>query len=186
MGCDCGHIKVKDESTETNNVNPKIKNNTFSLMKARTNVDDLEVDDFINQMLKLHNDERKKYKYDELTKNEDLNDLASEYAKELALRQGKIRYEDYIYEGSILGENIIKSETKEPKKIFDCWLKEGNDYNFNDKKFSHKTAHYTQIIWKDTKEVGIGIWHDNENKKYVTVVLYNPPGNTLGKFNENT
>ena len=70
MGCDCGHITVKDESTETNNVNPKIKNKTLSLMKARTNVDDLEVVDFINQMWKLHNDERKKYKYDELTKNE--------------------------------------------------------------------------------------------------------------------
>ena len=28
--------------------------------------------------------------------------------------------------------------------------------------------------------------YDEETEKYCTVVLYNPPGNTLGSFHENT
>ena len=36
-----------------------------------------------------------------------------------------------------------------------------------------------------TNEIGIGIANDVENKKYCVVVLYYPPGNTLGEFPKN-
>ena len=69
----------------------------------------------------------KKNKSIELKLNETLNLLACEYAEKLILYQGKIKYRHFmynIYNGLILGENIAFSETKEPKKIFDYWLKE--------------------------------------------------------------
>ena len=97
------------------------------LKKAKRNENCLDLDDFINQMLKLHNDERKKNKSIELKINEALNLLACEYAEYLKSNQGKIKYRHFmynIYNGLILGENIAFSETKEPKKIFDYWLKE--------------------------------------------------------------
>ena len=158
------------------------------LNKAKRNEDFLDLEDFINQMLKLHNDERKKNKSIELKLNENLNLLACEYAENLKSNQGKIKYRHFmynIYNGLILGENIAFSETKEPKKIFDYWLNERKNYKTNNKKFSKENAHYTQIIWKNTKEIGISISHDKENKRYCTVILYYPPGNVFGGFPDN-
>ena len=105
----------------------EINKDKIPIKKSKRNEDFLDLDDFINQMLKLHNDERKKNKSIELKINEALNLLACEYAEYLKSNQGKIKYRHFmynIYNGLILGENIAFSETKEPKKIFDYWLKE--------------------------------------------------------------
>ena len=112
--------------------------------------------------------------------------LASEYSDNLISNPKKVNYTNYMYNGLFLGENIAYSETKDTKKIFNTWLKTGNNYETNKNKFSKENAHYTQIIWKNTKEIGISMSYDEETKKYCTVVLYNPPGNTLGSFHENT
>ena len=110
----------------------EINKDKITIKRAKRNEDCLDLDDFINQMLKLHNDERKKNKSIELKINEALNLLACEYAEYLKSNQGKIKYRHFmynIYNGLILGENIAFSETKEPKKIFDYWLNERKNYS---------------------------------------------------------
>ena len=37
------------------------------------------------------------------------------------------------------------------------WYDEIKDYNFDTGKSTGVTGHFTQIIWKDTKEVGFGV-----------------------------
>ncbi len=184
MGCtkSTATLVTENETTQSNEI---IINKKSSIHKAKTNKDTLDIDDFINQMLKLHNDERKKNNSNELKLNEALNLLATEYSENLISKQEKVKFKNYMFNGIILGENIAFSETKEAKKIFELWLKKDVNYEKTSKKFLKANAHYTQIIWKNTTEVGISICHDVENKKYCTVVLYNPPGNTLGSFPEN-
>ena len=182
MGCTKSTSTLVTETTQSN---VTIINKKSSIHKAKTNKDTLDIDDFINQMLKLHNDERKKNNSNELKLNEALNLIATEYSENLISKQEKVKFKNYMFNGIILGENIAFSETKEAKKIFELWLKKDVNYEKTNKKFLKANAHYTQIIWKNTTEVGISICHDVENKKYCTVVLYNPPGNTLGSFPEN-
>ena len=154
---------------------------------SKTNIEPLDLEDFINQMLKLHNEERKKNDSEELKLNEGLNSLALEYSENIKSNPEKIKKFKYInfFKELIVGENIAYSETKEPKKIFETWLNKDKNYETNSNKFLKANAHYTQIIWKNTKEIGISMSYDEENNRYCTVILYNPPGNTLGSFHEN-
>jgi hypothetical protein len=47
------------------------------------------------------------------------------------------------------------------------------------------TGHFTQVVWKSTSKLGIGIALSNEGKKAVVVAQYGPPGNYTGQFPEN-
>ena len=57
------------------------------------------------------------------------------------------------------GENVYYAEGMDvngeiPVK---AWYSEIAKYNFAAGKFSPDVGHFTQLIWKDTKEVGVGI-----------------------------
>jgi len=39
-------------------------------------------------------------------------------------------------------------------------------------------GHYTQIVWRDTKQVGCGVARDN--RREIWVCNYDPPGNWVG------
>ena len=175
MGCSAAQSALTNENTKA------------GLYKSKTNIDPLDLEDFIKQMLKLHNEERKKNDSEELKLNEDLNSLALEYSENIKSNPEKIKKFKYIniFKELIVGENIAYSKTKEPKKIFETWLNKDKNYETNSNKFLKANAHYTQIIWKNTKEIGISMSYDEENNRYCTVILYNPPGNTLGSFHEN-
>lgn len=49
------------------------------------------------------------------------------------------------------------------------------------------SGNFSQLIWKDTKEVGVGTSHTNEgnDKKAVFVCLYYPAGNVMKEFTKN-
>ena len=65
------------------------------------------------------------------------------------------------------------------------WYSEVRDYNFSKTgEFNLKTGHFTQVVWRDTKEVGAGIARTENGESFV-VARYLPPGNVKGKFDEN-
>ena len=47
-----------------------------------------------------------------------------------------------------------------------------------------KIGHFTQLVWKATKEIGVGIYYKPGSGTYV-VTRYYPPGNMLGTFAPN-
>jgi len=64
------------------------------------------------------------------------------------------------------------------------WYKEKADYTYGDE-FSTATGHYTQIIWKDTTEIGCGsaiIQTGSFENGVVVVCRYNPTGNYIGVY----
>ena len=176
MGCD-----EKDSA----NVNTE----TIRTIFTRSTIIDFDIYNFVQKIKNLHDELRKKHNSKPLNyKNMELNDLAKTYAKELMLNKKKVKNKPNIYNGEILGENIIISDSKDQKKILDEWKKEGDNYDFENNKFSKDTCHFTQMIWKETKEVGIGFYPENDRKedeKYCIVILYYPPGNILGKYKQN-
>ena len=138
---------------------------------------------FRGRMIDLHNELRKNYNSPNLKENKNLNKIANKIARDLILNQEKNQIK--IYDGKSFGENVIISESNEPNIIFKKWSDESQNYDFNKNHFERNALHFTQIIWKETNEIGIGIANDVVNKKYCVIALYYPPGNTLGEFPKN-
>jgi len=204
MGC-CDELLVKEQITNINNHPPEVSGkgnqdqndaddntennkliiNKKPLSRSRTNAKDFDLDTYIKLILKMHNDLREKHNSPPLSNNEELNTIASEYAESLVNNNGKYIYSPKIYKGQLVGENIVISESKKPEEIFNSLVKGQKIYDYDENKFSKITGNFSQIIWKETTDIGIGFWHDKNNKKYYSVILYYPIGNCLGEFKEN-
>jgi len=63
------------------------------------------------------------------------------------------------------------------------WYEEVKRYSFASGGFSMKTGHFTQLVWRGTKEVGCGVAHCKNLD--VWVCQYDPPGNVQGQYREN-
>ena len=63
------------------------------------------------------------------------------------------------------------------------WYREIKDYDYSGN-FSVETGHFTQLVWRSTKEVGFGKTIDKNGKSFV-VANYFPCGNTPGTFDFN-
>lgn len=88
------------------------------------------------------------------------------------------------------GENIYCSSSSAPIKLtgreaVDSWYSEVKYYNWNQPGYSSKTGHFTQVVWKDSTEVGVGM--ATTGKKVFVVGQYRPAGNTTnpGYFQRN-
>ena len=91
---------------------------------AETN--EMNIHNFVQRIKNLHDNLRKKYHSQPLNyENEELNDLAKIYAKELMLNEEKVKYKPNIYKGDILGESVIISDLKDPLKFLNAWKEEG-------------------------------------------------------------
>ena len=62
----------------------------------------------------------------------------------------------------------------------DIWYEEVSKYDYNKPGLSANTAHFTQVVWKDTEKIGCGV----AGGKYV-VCRYYPSGNYKGRFENN-
>jgi hypothetical protein len=65
------------------------------------------------------------------------------------------------------------------------WYDEIKDYNYGNPTFSAKTGHFTQVIWKTSTKLGVGLGFSSDKKKAYVVANYSPPGNYMGQFATN-
>jgi hypothetical protein len=85
-----------------------------------------------------------------------------------------------------LGENLYAFGSSgqtlpRPEAVVDRWYSEIQNYNFNKPGFHTRTGHFTQLVWKSSKELGMGIAQAADGTWYV-VANYSPPGNISGQF----
>lgn len=62
-----------------------------------------------------------------------------------------------------------------------------NNWTFTpEKNFNVYTGNFTQMIWRSTDQVGVGLASDGKGK-FITVAFYKPPGNITnpGYFQDN-
>src|SRR5919109_4021378 len=74
----------------------------------------------------------------------------------------------------LYGRTEVQSIT--PQKVVDKWGSEKQNYNYRKNSCSGVCGHYTQVVWKNSVEVGCGM-AICDNKSQVWVCNYNPPGN---------
>jgi uncharacterized protein YkwD len=82
---------------------------------------------------------------------------------------------------STYGENLfeITGATASPAQVVDAWAEESRNYDYTSNRCSGVCGHYTQIVWRDTKEVGCAVARGRGRE--VWVCNYDPPGNWAGR-----
>uniref|UniRef100_A0A3B3QB99 SCP domain-containing protein n=1 Tax=Paramormyrops kingsleyae TaxID=1676925 RepID=A0A3B3QB99_9TELE len=144
----------------------------ISVTKMRKNMADT---DFEREFLEAHNAYRQDHGAPPLTLSRELSVSAQSWADHLlAIRMLKHSPQ------SDKGENIFCMQSSRPMKIsgkqpVENWYNEIKDYNFSRPGFTPNTGHFTQVVWKDTKELGVGIATDGTT--IFVVGQYVPPGN---------
>ncbi|XP_042612240.1 ancylostoma secreted protein-like isoform X2 [Cyprinus carpio] len=139
---------------------------------------------FEAEFLQTHNAYRRQHAAPPLTINKNLCRSAQAWAEHLlSIKTLKHSNKDY-------GENLYYAWSSANKKLtgheaVESWYSEIKDYNFSRPGFSSKTGHFTQVVWKDTNEVGVGLATDG-NTTFV-VGQYLPAGNitNAGYFEKN-
>ncbi|XP_043524894.1 secreted protein PRY1-like isoform X5 [Frieseomelitta varia] len=88
------------------------------------------------------------------------------------------------------GENLYCMWSSNPKTIVggdepvNEWYAEEAQHQYGKEPTTLKTGHFTQVVWKDSTELGVGMARNRNGEVYV-VCNYNPAGNFLGSFTEN-
>jgi len=139
-------------------------------------------------ILNHHNKVRKDLGIAPLTWNPKLAAYAQAWADYLATSNNcDIKHRTECGEnGLIYGENIYWGSSSAIYKPIDAsitWYNEIKDYTYarlNENNMDG-TGHYTQMIWKDTKEVGVGV-AICPNGAIIVVANYYPAGNVIDQF----
>jgi hypothetical protein len=58
-------------------------------------------------------------------------------------------------------------------------------YNYDTPGFNESTGHFTQVVWKNSVQLGIGIALSADSKTAWVVAEYYPQGNIQGEFAAN-
>jgi uncharacterized protein YkwD len=82
---------------------------------------------------------------------------------------------------SAYGENLfeIDGAAASPAQVVHSWAAESRNYDSVSNRCSGVCGHYTQIVWRDTKEVGCAVARGGGRE--VWVCNYDPPGNWVGR-----
>ncbi|XP_053473575.1 Golgi-associated plant pathogenesis-related protein 1-like [Ictalurus furcatus] len=136
------------------------------------------------EFLQAHNEYRGQHGAPPLTLNPNLNHSAQAWAENLlSIRTLK-------HSNTTHGENLYYKYSSPPKKItgrvaVDNWYNEIKKYDFKKPGFSSGIGHFTQVVWKDSKELGVGVATDGTTT--FVVGHYSPAGNinNPGYFEKN-
>ena len=135
-------------------------------------------------ILENHNYHRKRHQVGSLVRSSDLESIAQSYSQTLA-STGKFAHSGNKYNGDYMGENLYMSYGSiiTGTDASQMWYDEKELYDFNNQGFSMDTGHFTQLVWKGSKQLGCGASCSNYGC-YITCNYY-PAGNYQGQFNSN-
>ncbi|XP_015908513.1 Golgi-associated plant pathogenesis-related protein 1 isoform X2 [Parasteatoda tepidariorum] len=146
----------------------------------------VELEAFKRDTFNAHNNYRTMHGCPPLLMSDELSDIAQSWAAKLA-EKGFLQYS----ENPGLGENISLVDLEKPSRkgeqIVKEWYKEINNYNYSKPGWKRGAYRFSQLLWKSTTEIGVGVAKiPGQNKAYV-VVNYRPAGNNNmpGEFERN-
>lgn len=134
--------------------------------------------DTIRELLKSHNDVRAHRQIPPLQWSPRLADEAHAWAERLSA-MGALQHD----RSRRIGQNLFVSynEAKRPSFVVGKWAEESQFYD--ERRFrcaaGEVCGHFTQIIWRSTKQLGCGV-ADGKNGEF-WVCFYSPPGNIVGE-----
>lgn len=166
-------------TTFTENNPPISSESTLS-----NNTGNVQGEDLANSILAVHNQERAAVGVPPLVWSNDLASGAQTWAQNLAT-SGEFAHDPNRPSG--VGENIAGFNpslgVSAPGEGQSLWVDEKKDWHGGvlTAENWYPTGHYTQMIWKNTQEVGCGIASGSGHPFDILVCRYSPPGNFLGQ-----
>ena len=135
--------------------------------------------DLVNSILALHNSERAAVGVPALVWSDKLAADAKPWAEHLAT-SGEFVHD--TNRGNV-GENIAGffSGVSAPGEGQSKWVDEKKDWNGGTCASGKVCGHYTQMVWRDTKEVGCATAKGGGHAFSILVCRYSPPGNYPGQ-----
>lgn len=129
------------------------------------------------EIVDAHNYVRKREHLEKLKWSDSLAKVAQQWADHLADRDLFEHSRDSRY-----GENLfaITGARASAKKVVEAWASESRDYDsISGRCKKGMCGHYTQIVWRNTTEVGCAV--ARHKKREIWVCEYSPPGNVTGQ-----
>jgi len=130
------------------------------------------------EMVNAHNQWRSQVGVPALEWSSELANYAQEWANHL-IERGTFEHRQQ----NQYGENLFMGRGRQwsPTEVVNSWGNEIEDYNYgnNSCRPNKVCGHYTQIVWRDTTEVGCAVARRGNTE--VWVCNYNPPGNYIGE-----
>lgn len=141
-----------------------------------------DIKQFSLELLSEHNRLRNRYgTVGDLELDKELSKKAQAHADSLAARQCKLENST----DETVGENLYYLESEDGKytaqHIVEYWLKRSN---FDSHTRPKTTNHFTQIVWKASKKIGVGVARAANGAVYVAA-FYFPRGNVVNYLDEN-
>ena len=108
--------------------------------------------------------------------------ISEDYAKYLS-ENDIFQHSKNKYNGEKLGENLAKyggdhSGISQGELSTDMWYKDKFYYNFNYPSYQYNAEQFTQVVWKNSTEFGIGLFcRVKKSNECHIVANYYPPGN---------
>ena len=149
-------------------------------------------------LLAQHNKYRKMHDAPELTLDNELIKLATDYSAALAFKQdiytitpsgSKNKNKEKLGENIFTCTSVIKPDCYDvtSTKPVDEWYNEIKFYNFSEPGFTIDSSHFSQLVWKETTKMGCGASVKDDGLTYKVVCNYYIAGNILNsqKFEEN-
>ncbi|TFK32603.1 PR-1 protein [Crucibulum laeve] len=147
-------------------------------------VDSAMVDDWKTEVVKQHNAYRAHYGASALTWSDQLYAGTKQWADQCKFQHSN--------GGGKYGENLAAGTGNAYgfSNGLKDWMDEAAKYDYNKPGFSSGTGHFTQVVWKSSKQVACAISNCRggtifqQPSKYL-VCRYTPPGNFAGRYAEN-
>uniref|UniRef100_A0A8D0C1S3 Golgi-associated plant pathogenesis-related protein 1 n=1 Tax=Salvator merianae TaxID=96440 RepID=A0A8D0C1S3_SALMN len=140
---------------------------------------------FSEEVLKAHNEYRKNHSVPSLKLCRNLNREAQQYSE--ALASTRILKHSPESSSGKYGENLAwASYDQSGREVAERWYNEIKNYNFQSPGFSSDTGHFTAMVWKNTKKMGVGKASASDGSSFV-VARYEPAGNVInaGQYEQN-
>ncbi len=128
-------------------------------------------------ILSLHNSYRTQHCVPALTWSAELAASAQQWADKCWIAHDSRR--------GHIGENIAWGGDRSASSAVDAWYKEVDVYNYGKPGFASSTAHFTQMVWKNSKQIGCGVAKCYLGTVRLWVCRYGPTGNWAGQYPQN-
>jgi len=141
--------------------------------------------DFRKAFIEAHNKYRKIHGVSPLRMSEALNKHATEWATKLAKSDNLKHSKNKDY-----GESLYMNWSSNPNNKItgstpvNHWYAEGKGYSYGKEPERSEAGHFTQVVWKGSKLIGVGAGKSKKGNVYI-VANYQPAGNMKGNYTIN-
>ena len=180
------HYDINEKSTIENQEKKEKKNNKLSKVQNQHENESLVSSekekkmndryDIYNEVLRQHNKVRKDLNIQNLKLNDKITILAQKFADNYdSSEESNFIIDNYNEKQLGINYKIFNGDISKINTICESWINEGNP-NYN--KYKSKTKHFSQMISKNTREIGIG-YSELNNEEKIFIVYYYPAGDIL-------